>query len=77
MIALACAIDQAQPDMELTAWRRPSQSKLLNMAYQLLTDTTAMDDGFRVLIVVASAIQHIATRPLTWAMVPSYQCMAP
>jgi hypothetical protein len=47
------------------------------MAYQLLTDTTAMDDGFRVLIVVASAIQHVATRPLTWAMVPSYQCMAP
>jgi hypothetical protein len=70
MIALACAIDQAQPGMELTAWRRLSQSKLLNMAYPLLTDTPAMDDGFRVPIVVASTIQHIATQPSTWEMVP-------
>jgi hypothetical protein len=40
------------------------------MAYPLLTDTPAMDDGFRVPIVVASTIQHIATQPSTWEMVP-------
>lgn len=76
MIVSACAFAQAQSDMELTAWRRPSQSKLPNMAYQLPTDKPAMDDGFRVPIVVASTIQHIATQPSTWAMVPSYQYMA-
>jgi hypothetical protein len=77
MTASVCVLDQAQPDMALMASRRSSQSKLPKMAYQLLTDTPVMDDGFRVPIVVASTIQHIATQPSTWAIVPSYQDMAP
>jgi hypothetical protein len=59
--------------MALTAWRRPSQSMPLNMAYQLLMDTPAMDVGFRVQIVAASAIQHTAKQLPTWALVPVYR----
>ena len=75
--AWECASDQAQLGMALTVWRRPSQSMPLSMACQSLTDTPAMDDGFRVPIVVASAIQRNAKQLSTCASVPVCRYMAP